>query len=35
MDPLAEELAAIDVVLERAAKVLQGDGIPPRKETAS
>lgn len=34
-DPLAEEFATIDAVLERAAKVLDGGAVPARKEAAS
>ncbi|MDX8500875.1 RHE_PE00001 family protein [Mesorhizobium sp. VK4C] len=33
-DPLREEIAAIDAVLERATKVLDGGAVPARKEAA-
>ncbi|WP_245513653.1 MULTISPECIES: DUF1612 domain-containing protein [unclassified Mesorhizobium] len=34
-DPLGAELAAIDAVLERTSKVLEGAAVPTRKETVS
>ncbi|MDG4890006.1 MULTISPECIES: RHE_PE00001 family protein [unclassified Mesorhizobium] len=34
-DPLGEEFAAIDAVLERTSKVLEGGGVPARREAAS